>query len=491
MIRFGTAGWRGVISDEFTFLNVRKVAHSLSAYIKENLEFGFNSPEYRSLIGNGQQARVPLVVIGYDGRFLSDEFAHEIAGVFALDGIKTLIADADVPTPAVGWAVVQNKAVGGVMITASHNPAQYNGFKWMPFWGGAAPPAVTNDIERRVELLGQHAVKTMAVDRTVRENWVETVDLKPSYFKQLAALLDVKAIKKAKLKVGYDAMHGSARRYMRPFLESIGVEVHGLREDRDVLYNGESPEPAAEKLGVLRELVVKKRLALGMANDGDADRFGVFDSGGVWISANDCLALILEHLISNRGLSGKVARSVMTTHFMDAVAKSHGLEARETPVGFKYIGELLRTGQYLLGGEESGGMSMRGHVPDKDGLLADLLLLEMVAMEGKPLSVIRQRLFKKVGSFYNVRLNFKLERMREMVELQERLHVKPPLDLAGGSVWRIDESDGFKFILRDGSWLGLRPSGTEPAFRVYAEAGSEKRLDALVEAGKKLLQGKF
>lgn len=491
MIRFGTAGWRGVISDEFTFLNVRKVAHSISAYIKENSEFGVNGSEYRAHVGADHKTPVPVVVVGHDGRFFSEEFANEIAAVFAIDGVKTILAAGDVPTPAVGCEVLRRKAVGGVMITASHNPAQYSGFKWMPFWGGAATPNITNDIERRIELLGSHGVKTMAVDRSVRENWVETVDLKKSYFAQLSSLLDVKAIKKARLKVGYDAMHGSGRSYMRPFLESLGVEVHALREDRDVLYGGISPEPEPSKLEELKALMAKKKLSLGLANDGDADRFGVLDAGGVWISANDCLALILEHLVTNRGMRGKVARSVMTSHFIDAVAKSHGLEARETPVGFKYIGELLRTGQYLIGGEESGGMSIRGHVPDKDGLLANLLLLEMVAVEGQPLAKIRERLFKKVGGFHNVRLNFKMERMREMVELQDRLRVKPPLELAGGSVWRIDESDGFKFILRDGSWLGLRPSGTEPAFRVYAEANSPKRLDAVVDAGKKLLQGKF
>src|SRR5579872_4406905 len=195
MIRFGTAGWRGIISDEFTFLNVRKVAHSISAYIKENQDYGVASSEYRAFIGDGNSARppVPLVVIGYDGRFLSEEFAHEIAGVFALDGIKALIADSDLPTPAVGWSIVNRRAVGGVMITASHNPAQYNGFKWMPYWGGAATPNITDDIERRIELLGQHAVKTMSVDRSVRENWIETVDLKPAYLKQLASLLDLKA----------------------------------------------------------------------------------------------------------------------------------------------------------------------------------------------------------------------------------------------------------------------------------------------------------
>lgn len=490
MIRFGTAGWRGIISEDFTFGNVRKVAHTLSGYVKENAEFGVNSAEYRTHAG-GSIGPVPVVVVGYDTRFLSDEFAHEVAAVFASDGVRALVSKTDAPTPAIGWSVLKRKAIGGVMITASHNPGYYNGFKWMPFWGGAATPAITNDLERRIELLGHHAIKTMPLDRSLRESWIEEVDFRPDYFKQLTSLLDVKAIKRARLKVGVDAMHGSARLFLREFLQNIGVECVGLHEERDVLFGGRAPEPTPESLTELAALMPKRKLDLGLACDGDADRFGVLDAGGTWISANEVLALALEHLVSNRGLRGKVARSVMTSHFVDAVAKSHGLETRETPVGFKYIGELLRSGQYLLGGEESGGMSISGHVPDKDGLLACLLMLELRAVEGKPLTVVRDRLFKKVGAFHNRRLNFKLDRMREMLELQERLRVKPPLDLAGGSVWRIDDSDGFKFILRDGSWLGLRPSGTEPAFRVYAEANSPKRLEALVDAGKKLMQGKF
>jgi alpha-D-glucose phosphate-specific phosphoglucomutase len=490
MIRFGTAGWRGVISDEFTFQNVRKVAHTFSGYVKENAEFGVNSAEYRAFAA-GQKSPIPIVIVGFDTRFFSDEFAHEIAGVFASDGVKTLIADSDLPTPAVGWSVVNRKAVGGVMVTASHNPAYYNGFKWMPYWGGAATPAVTDDVERRIELLGSHAIKMMSVDRSLRESWIETVDFKPSYLKQLTSLLDVKAIKKARFKVGIDTMHGAGRSYLRPMLESLGVEVHGLHENKDVLFGGRAPEPTVESLAELKALMLKKKLPLGLATDGDADRFGILDAGGEWISANEVLALALEHLVANRGMKGKVARSVMTSHFVDAVAKSYGLETRETPVGFKYIGDLLRNGQYLLGGEESGGMSIRGHVPDKDGILACLLMLELAAVEKKPLSAIRDRLFKKVGGFYNVRMNYKMERMREMIELQERLRVKPPLELAGSSVWRIDEADGFKFIMRDGSWLGLRSSGTEPAFRVYAEASTPKKLEAMVDASKKLLQGKF
>ncbi len=491
MIRFGTAGWRGVLSEEFTFQNVRRVAHTISGYVKENPEYGVNSPEYLAALGDSPRSPVPVVVVGYDTRFLSEDFAHEIAGVFAMDGVKTLLSAADLPTPAVGWAVAERRAIGGVMVTASHNPAHYNGFKWMPFWGGAATPSVTDDLERRVELAGQHLVKIMPLDRSLRESWIETRDFRAAYLKHLASLLDLKAIRRSRLKIGVDAMHGSARRYLRPFLESLGLEVTGLHENRDVLFGGRSPEPAPEALGELAALLQKRRLDLGLACDGDGDRFGILDAGGAWISPNEALALALEHLVARRGLKGKVARSVMTSHFLDAVAKSHGLDVRETPVGFKFIGELMRTGQFLLGGEESGGLTMRGHVPDKDGLLACLLAVEIAACEGKPLAELRSRLFKRVGSFCNVRLNYKMERLREMIELQERLRVKPPLDLAGGSVWRIDESDGFKFILKDGSWLGLRPSGTEPAFRLYAEAASPKKLAALVAAGKRLLQGKF
>lgn len=491
MIRFGTSGWRGVISDEFTFRNVRRVAHTIAGHIKENSEFGVKSVEFHDFLGGVARTPVPQVVLGYDTRFLSEEFAHEIAAVFASDGVKTLFSKTDIPTPAVGWTVLKRKAVGGIMLTASHNPGNYNGLKWMPYWGGAATPAVTDDIERRIELLGNHAVRSMPLDRSLRESWIETEDFRDEYFKQLSSLLDLKAIKKSRLKVGVDTMHGSARGYLRPFLEKLGLTVLGIHEERDVLFGGRSPEPTPDSLVELALLMKKNGLDIGLACDGDGDRFGLLDAGGTWISANDTLALVFEHLVVNRGWSGKMVRSVMTSHFVDAVAKSHGMETRETPVGFKYIGEHLRSGQFMLGGEESGGLSVRGHVPEKDGVLACLLALELVAMEKKPLVKIKERLFKRVGSFYNCRINQELERPRDIVELEERLRAKPPLDLAGSSVWRIDQSDGFKFIMRDGSWLGLRSSGTEAVFRIYAEASTPKKLDAMLEAGKKLAKGKF
>jgi phosphomannomutase len=403
-----------------------------------------------------------------------------------------LFSATDLPTPAAAWAVLAHKAVAGVMITASNSPGNYNGIKWMPYWGGTASPAITDDLERRVELMGDHAVKSMSDERSVKESWTETVDFRESYFDQLESLLDVKAIKKAKLKVGVDVMHGAGRRYLRPFLEErLGVEVVALHEDRDVLFGGHAPEPSAESLTELAELVKKRKLNLGLACDGDADRFGILDADGAFIPANDVVALAYEHLAVYRGQKGKAARSVMTSHFVDAVAKSHGSETRETPVGFKYLGELLRSGTFLLGGEESGGLSIRGHVPEKDGLLACLLMLELVAFEKKTLGAIRSRMQKKVGEFHNTRVDVRMERLRQIIELQDRLKAKPPLELAGSSVWRVDQTDGFKFILRDGAWLGLRSSGTEPVFRLYAEAHTSKRLDEMVEAGRKLIQGKF
>lgn len=488
-IKFGTSGWRAVHSEEFTFTNVRRLVHAISGHIKESSEFGYQSAEYRQHVGRVPDPEAPTVVIGYDTRFMGDEFADEAARVFAADGIRSLVAESDIPTPAVAWSVLDQKAVGGIVVTASHNPARYNGIKWTPFWGGPATPEVTADIERRFAAVSHHSIRTMGRDKALRESWITSKDFKGSYFKKLRSMLDVKKIKASKLKIGVDAMSGSARAYLRPFLESLGLTVVGLREERDVLFGGESPEPSESRLTGLAE-VMKKKLHLGLACDGDADRFGIMDQGGQWISANEVLGLTLHHLVTHKGLKGGVARSVMTSHFVDAVAKSHGLRVRETPVGFKYIGDLLRSGDFLLGGEESAGLSMAGHVPEKDGLLACLLMVELAAFEKKPLAKIRDQLFKKLGAFHNVRLNFELESVGMAEQLENRLKLKPPLDLAGASVWRIDETDGFKFVLKDGRWLGLRLSGTEPVVRLYAEAFHPTGIDTLVEEGKKIIQGK-
>ena len=486
-IKFGTSGWRAVISEEFTFPNLRKVAYGVAGHVRDNPDFGFHSPDYLELFKGESAPLIPSVVVGCDTRYLSEEFARETAEVLAANGVKTYLSKEEVPTPVVAWAIRERRAVGGVTITASHNPPDYNGFKWSPFWGGPATPEITSDIERRLGF--DHAVKSYPLERALREGMVEQVEFRTGYLKALGGLLDAKLLRRSGLKLGLDPLYGAARRYLRPFLEAQGLKPLAIHEERDVLFAGRAPDPSSENLEELRRLVLSKKLDLGLATDGDADRFGVIDAEGEWIAPNEVLGLVLDHLVRHRGMKGKVVRSVMTSHFVDAVAKSHGLEVRETPVGFKYIGNLLRSGQYLLGGEESGGLSIMGHVPEKDGMLACLLLAELVAAERKPLHKIRQELKKRVGWFQNVRINFRTQGLEQIRRIQDQLSLRPPLELAGGAVRRIDQTDGFKFILRDGSWVGFRISGTEPVVRLYVEAQDDKRLQKLIDAGKGLLKG--
>ncbi|MBI4802392.1 MAG: phosphoglucomutase/phosphomannomutase family protein [Elusimicrobia bacterium] len=493
-IKFGTSGWRAVIAEDFTLTNLRRVTHAAAKHIRENREYGCKGEEYLlHLKTSGKPPpKVPQVAIGYDTRCLSEEFAKNVAEAFAVEGFCALLSDAEAPTPVTAWTVTNTHAAGGVMITAGHHPPHYNGFKWTPYWGGPAMPAVTDDLEARAQSLTiAESDKFTPFEQGVSAGLIKMTDFHPDYFKQLFSLLDEKAIKKAGLKIAADSVHGAVRTYLRPALERLGAQVTGLRERRDVMFGGRSPDTDEENLKLLKETVVANKLDLGLACDGDGDRFGVIDSDGAWISPNQVLGLALEHLVKNRGLKGKLARSVMTSHFADSIARHYGLEVRETAVGFKHIGNLLRTGRYLLGGEESGGLSIMGHVPEKDGILACLLMAELAAYERKPIKKILGGLNKKVGNFVNARINLRLDKSMNMAAVIEKLQHRPPLNLAGSSVWRIDHTDGFKFIMKDGSWLGLRPSGTEPVVRIYAEAASPSKMNSLMDSGKKILGGKL
>lgn len=494
IIKFGTSGWRAKIGEDFNINNIRRAAHATALHIKENKTYGFKGEEYLLHLQskNVKAGKNPLVVIGYDTRFFSENAAKIIAEVFAFHGIVSLLSHSDCPTPVLAWTVMDNNAVGGVMITASHNPYDYNGYKWTPFWGGPAIPEITADIELRALSLSAASIeKRIPFEEAKASNLIKIGDFAKSYFNQISKLIDTKAIKNSGLKIAADSVNGAARNYLRPFLESIGVKVIGLREERDVYFSGRSPDTDAENLSLLRETVIKNKLNLGLACDGDSDRFGIIDSDGDWLAPNTALGLIFNHMAKNKGLKGKGARSVMTSHFMDAVAKIHGMEVRETPVGFKYIGNLLRTGQYLLGGEESAGLSIMNHVPEKDGIIACLLTAEMLAFEKKSLKKILSEIRKETGHYHNTRINFKLDEKTDINSVIDRLNSNPPLNLGGSPVWRIDTSDGFKFILKDGSWAGLRPSGTEPVVRIYAESKDEKKLKEIVEAAKKIAVGDF
>lgn len=478
-IKFGTSGWRALIADEFTFANLRVVTQAAADVLTSD---GLHHHP---------------VIIGHDTRFLAEEFTLTVAQTLAANGIEARVCEGDAPTPTVAFHVLEQKAAAGVILTASHNPYPYCGFKFNTAWGGPALPDITARIEAACEpyLSGEETPKSAKEITGFKKKLMVSFDPKPAYFKQLEALVDVNLLKKAKLKVVTDAVWGAGRGYLDAFLAKCGAEVTALRTNRDVLYGGGGPTPDRENLDGLYAAMKAKKAALGLATDGDADRFGILDVDGTMLQPNEFLPLILDHLVKTRGwTSGIVARSVMTSHFLDAVAKRRGLEVRETPVGFKFIGEIMQRegsiypskgGGFLMGGEESGGLTIKGHVPEKDGVLACLLAAEIVALTKKPLRHSLDALRKEVGVFETARLNFHL-RQDKMSALRSRLRTAPPTRFPGFTVRRIVETDGYKFIMTDGSWLGLRLSGTEPVARIYLEANDRKKLTVLEKAGREL-----
>ncbi|MFA5161064.1 MAG: hypothetical protein WC421_02360 [Elusimicrobiales bacterium] len=491
-IKFGTAGWRGRIAEDFTAVNVQRLSHAISSHVTENAEYGFKGDQYKRHLSLTKKAmpKSPAIIIGYDTRYMSEHFARLASGAMAADAITVRLSKSAAPAPVIGWAVVDGAAVGGMTITASTGPYHDNGIKWTPFWGGQAIPEVTLDIESRLSGVTAAMLRASPADFMRESPLVQACDFREGYFAHLRKMIDVAALKKSGIRPAVDSLYGSVTGYLRPFLESAGIKTAGLHEQRDVLFGGYAPYTGPEPLTDLRKFVPANKMDIGLACDCDGDRFGIVDADGTWVSPNEIMALVLDHLVKNRKMKGRVCRSVVTSHLIDAVARTHNLEVRETPVGFKYIGELMRTGQYLIGGEESGGLSIAGHIPDKDGILACLLVLEMLACEKKPLSKIRQEFAKRYGKHDSVKISVPVA-AGSFKTVEERLLVKPPLDLGKFSVWRIDQTDGFKFILKDGSWLGLRPSGSEPVVRLYAESADKSKLELLAQEGRKIIKGEF
>lgn len=468
-ISFGTSGWRGIFCEDFTFENVKVVTQAIADHLRV-----------------GGEASKGLIV-GYDSRFMGERFARETARVLAGAGIKSYLCDRDTPTPVIAFEILRRGTAGGINFTASHNPPEYNGLKFSPGWGGPALPETTRDIEERANaMLGELCYKEMALDSAFRAGLVEEIDPRPDYFEAIRKIIDFSVIARSGMTIGVDPLYGTGRGYLDALLMEAGVKVVTLNDHRDPYFGGLPPEPSQSHIGDFITLVKgNPDIGLGLATDGDADRYGIVDVDGSFIEPNYILALLVDYLVRVKGRKGAVARSVATSHFVDAVAAHHGLEVLETPVGFKFIGEYIRDDRIMIGGEESAGLTVRGHVPDKDGILACLLVAEMVAAEGKPLTRLLDDLYRRVGEFYTRRENLRLT-----PELEDALPGKlaePPKELAGKRVEKVITIDGSKFLFADGTWVLFRKSGTEPVVRVYAEGRSDKDLAALIAAAESFI----
>ncbi len=467
-IKFGTSGWRGILAEDFTFANARLVCQAIADYLKQE-----------GLADKG-------VIVAYDTRFLSETFAATAAEVMAGNGIPAFYTIRDTPTPVVSFAIRKALRGGGINITASHNPAEWNGIKFSPAQGGPAPTPVTAAIEGFIREISPADVKSIPFAEARDRGLVADIDPRGSYFDHLRKLVDVKTLGQSGLKVAVDVMFGTGRDYLDAFLREAGVEVEVLHGYRDPLFGGQRPEPSGEYLNPLAERIRETGAHLGLAVDADADRFGVMDGQGRYHEANMILGLLFDHLIKTRGWEGGVARSVATSHLVDKVAAAYGRPVFETKVGFKFLGEYILSEQALMVGEESEGFSMRGHLPEKDGILACLLVAEMVAKTGKGIPALLDDLFARVGPVHTQRLNLSLT-PEVKVRLLERLQTTPDR-FAGLKVVGHVTIDGHKYLLENGSWVCFRPSGTEPVVRFYLEASTEAELEKLRLAGGALLR---
>jgi phosphoglucomutase len=455
-IHFGTSGWRGIIAEDFTFPGVRRACAAIAAHV-----FARN--------------KNPALIVGYDRRFFSEEFARAAASVLHAKGCRVLLCDGATPTPVIAHAILHNGLDGGVNITASHNPASYNGLKFSGPEGGPALPEATRDIERRAATLTDEAAAHYE-----GESNFETIDSRGPYFEQLRKMVRFDVLKKAQGSFVCDALHGCGAGWLDRILNESGIAATTIRANRDVLFDGTGPDPSEENLAPLKASVLANKALAGLATDGDADRFGILDRDGSFISPNHILGLLFDYLLETRGGKRGFSRSVATTHLIDAVAHLHGVPAYETPVGIKYLGPLLRDDKIAAGGEESSGLTIRGHVPEKDGILACLLVAEMIAARRAPLAGQLKDLFRRVGREYRpVRMNLHLEDDAQ-ARIVERLQGDFK-EFAGRRVATVNRKDGLKLIFDDGEWILMRPSGTEPLIRVYTEAGSLVESEKLAE----------
>jgi phosphomannomutase len=481
-IKFGTDGWRAVISDEFTFANLRYVAKAIADYVHETATAG------RVAAATAQSEALPIVV-GFDTRFLSDRYAMDVSRVLADEGLTVYLTKSDCPTPALSYAIRHMCALGGVMITASHNPPRYNGVK---FKGRHAGPAMPSETRRIEEILQRNlaagwtpTAAEWALSNHQDYPGVIRFDPMPAYLDHVRSLLDLNTLQGSGLCVAVDPMYGAGRGYIAALLRETGCHVGELHSEMNPGFAGIHPEPIQRNLGELMTTVRNGDFDLGLATDGDADRIGAVDAQGNFVDPHRIFSLVLRHLVEQRGGRGAVVKTVSTTQLLNRLSRHYNLPLHETPVGFNHICALMLEEDVLMGGEESGGMTIKGHVPDGDGILLGLLLCELVAHHGAPLHSIIDSLMQDFGTFYYGRDDVET-RAFDKRELTHTLTMEAPPHILQHKVVQVNNSDGVKYLLDDDSWLLIRPSGTEPVLRIYAETRIQSEVQPLLAAGAEL-----
>jgi phosphomannomutase len=473
-IRFGTDGWRAVIAHEFTFANLERVAQAYAQYVLRERESArvtkVREPQDRASTGK------PIIVVGYDRRFMSEKFAARAAEVLIGNGIEVEIFDEDVPTPLVSWCVKERGVSGGVVITASHNPPEFNGFKIKAPWGGSATPETTREVESLIDK--QTPSRGELTDEFF--GWLEpSID---TYRAQVASYVDLGRLRAMHGRVVVDPIHGAGGRWVESFLAGGALEVETIRAGRDPTFGGVAPEPIDRNLAPLRRRVSERGALVGLATDGDADRVGAVNESGETMTMHEVVPLVLLHLARARGMTGGVVRTFSQSVLTKRIAAAHGLKLYETPIGFKYVADLMLREDILLGAEESGGIGVKGHIPERDGILNSLLFLESVVASGKTPSEMVKEMHREFGEFYFGRRDLTCGVGRGL-ELVAGLAQSPPSKIGEWDVTAVEKLDGTKLLFADESWLLFRQSGTEPLLRIYAEATSIAKRESLLDAG--------
>ena len=473
-IHFGTDGWRAVISEDFTFENVKIVAQAIADYVKSQ----------KSKIKNKKSelhGKKLTVVVGYDTRFLSDKYAELISCVLAANGIKVVLSKSPTPTPSVSFNIRHRNFIGGVMVTASHNPARYNGIKYKNHYGSSMTKEATDQMESRL-----HKSKIKFIDKKLatKKGLIKIEDIIPVHLRFAKKYVDMPLLKSSRLNILVDSMYGTGAKHIEAILKDTNNKVTTFNGTKDPYFGGRSPEPNEDHLKSTADFVKKRNFHVGLASDGDADRLGVILPNGKVLSGHKVMTVLLLHLLEDRGLTGGVVQTICGTALIDKICKIYGLKTYETSVGFKYIGEIINREDILLGGEETGGVAFKGWLPERDAILSALLVLEMLAKRKKNLTKILDDINKMYGVYIYKRYDLRYSRDKKK-KLLTTLREKPFKEVLGKTVIGVKSFDGFKFMLSDGSWFMLRPSGTEPKLRIYSEGHSEKDAEKLIEFGRR------